>query len=220
MNSPHEGQWRKALTFFFDLRLNKRVSKQWWGWWFETPSRSLWRNCKGHRTIEFQRVFEIDGFVQNLRFSCPNPLKWCLSLSNVNAYPYGLFVPVFTSWVRRIIFDCQIESKRMSYGQIIPVLSPPSTVEILNGELNTFMAHHISSKQLFIGRIKMFSFNSNISIHWINGNVSIQIPCDSKWFIQLDYTASSNDDKSHYITHHTHTLQLRARVAFNIFLGF
>ena len=29
---------------FFDLCLNKRLSKQSWGWWFETPSRSLWRH--------------------------------------------------------------------------------------------------------------------------------------------------------------------------------
>ena len=31
-----------TLGFFFDLRLNKRLSKQWWGWWFETLSRPLW----------------------------------------------------------------------------------------------------------------------------------------------------------------------------------
>ena len=35
------------LWCFFDLRLNKRLSKQSWGWWFETPSRSLWRYCNG-----------------------------------------------------------------------------------------------------------------------------------------------------------------------------
>ena len=29
---------------FFNLRLNKRLSKQSWGWWFETL-RSLWRHC-------------------------------------------------------------------------------------------------------------------------------------------------------------------------------
>ena len=29
----------------FDLRLNKRLSKQSWGWEFETPSRSLWNQC-------------------------------------------------------------------------------------------------------------------------------------------------------------------------------
>ena len=26
-------------------RLNKRLNKQSWGWWFETPSLSLWRHC-------------------------------------------------------------------------------------------------------------------------------------------------------------------------------
>ena len=31
------------LWYFFDLRLNKRLSKQSWGWWFETLSRPLWR---------------------------------------------------------------------------------------------------------------------------------------------------------------------------------
>ena len=38
VTSPHKGQWRRALMFvFFYLRLNKRLSKQSWGWWFETP---------------------------------------------------------------------------------------------------------------------------------------------------------------------------------------
>ena len=31
--------------FFFNLLLNKRLSKQWWGWWFETPLHPLWRHC-------------------------------------------------------------------------------------------------------------------------------------------------------------------------------
>ena len=39
VNSPNKGQWRGALDVFFDL------SKQSWGWWFETPSDSLWRHC-------------------------------------------------------------------------------------------------------------------------------------------------------------------------------
>ena len=33
----------RRFDAFFDLRLNKRLSKQSWGWWFETPSGSLWR---------------------------------------------------------------------------------------------------------------------------------------------------------------------------------
>ena len=39
--------WRlgNALIFLFDLCLNKRLSKQSWGWWFETPSCSFWCHC-------------------------------------------------------------------------------------------------------------------------------------------------------------------------------
>ena len=47
VNSPHKGQRRRALDFFFDLRLNKPLGKQSRGWWFETQSRSLWRHCNG-----------------------------------------------------------------------------------------------------------------------------------------------------------------------------
>ena len=35
----------QSFDIFFDLRLNKWWSKQSLGWWFETPSRSLWRHC-------------------------------------------------------------------------------------------------------------------------------------------------------------------------------
>ena len=35
----------RSFDVFFDLRLNKRLSKQSCGWWFETPSRPLWRHC-------------------------------------------------------------------------------------------------------------------------------------------------------------------------------
>ena len=41
----------RSYDVFFDLRLNKRLSKQWWGWWFETPSRPLWR----HRNVMLHR---------------------------------------------------------------------------------------------------------------------------------------------------------------------
>ena len=44
VNSPHKGQWRGASMFSY-LCLNKRSSKQPWGWWLETPSCSLLRYC-------------------------------------------------------------------------------------------------------------------------------------------------------------------------------
>ena len=42
---PTQRPVTRSFDVFFDLRLNKRLSKQRWGWWFETPSWSLWRQC-------------------------------------------------------------------------------------------------------------------------------------------------------------------------------
>ena len=41
---PSQRPVTQSFDIFFDLRLNKRLSKQSWGWWFERPSRSLWRH--------------------------------------------------------------------------------------------------------------------------------------------------------------------------------
>ena len=44
---PAQRPVTRSFGVFFDLRLNKPLSKQSWGWWFETPSYSLWRHCNG-----------------------------------------------------------------------------------------------------------------------------------------------------------------------------
>ena len=49
-NSPLTGEFpaqrpvTRSFDVFFDLRLNKRLSKQSWGWWFERLSCPLWRH--------------------------------------------------------------------------------------------------------------------------------------------------------------------------------
>ena len=42
---PAQRPVTRSFDVFFDLHLNKRLSKQSWGWWFQTPSWSLWRHC-------------------------------------------------------------------------------------------------------------------------------------------------------------------------------
>ena len=42
---PTQRPVTRSFDVFFELRLNKRLSKQPWSWWFETPSLSLWRHC-------------------------------------------------------------------------------------------------------------------------------------------------------------------------------
>ena len=47
VNSPHKGQWRGALVFSLICALNKRLSKQAWGSWFEMAPHPLWRHSNG-----------------------------------------------------------------------------------------------------------------------------------------------------------------------------
>ena len=64
-NSPVTGEFSaqrpvtQSFDVFFDLHLNKRLSKQSWGWWSETPSRSLWRHSNentGETCISLRRL--------------------------------------------------------------------------------------------------------------------------------------------------------------------
>ena len=56
-NSPVIGEFpaqrpvTRSFDVFLDLRLNQRLSKQSWGWWFETPSCPLWRHSNAECCI-------------------------------------------------------------------------------------------------------------------------------------------------------------------------
>ena len=60
-NSPVAGEFPsqksepRGFEVFFDLSLNKRLSKQSRRQWFETPSRSLWRHYNENRKLASQR---------------------------------------------------------------------------------------------------------------------------------------------------------------------
>ena len=42
---PTQRPMTRSFDVFFDLCLNKRLSKQSWGWWFEMLLSPLWRHC-------------------------------------------------------------------------------------------------------------------------------------------------------------------------------
>ena len=63
-NSPVLGDFpaqrpvTRSFDVYFDLRPDKQLNKQSWGWWFETPSHSLWR----HRNEDkFLVIAVVDG---------------------------------------------------------------------------------------------------------------------------------------------------------------
>ena len=84
-NSPVPGEFptqrpvTRSFDVFFDLRLNKRLGKQWWGWWFKTLSRPLWRHRNGDWTHIISYIFWIDiweNIVELYFLLIPNECKW------------------------------------------------------------------------------------------------------------------------------------------------
>ena len=61
-NSPVTGEFptqrpvTRSFDVYFDLRPKERLSKQWWGWWFETLSRSLWRHRNVSPVTDLQKT--------------------------------------------------------------------------------------------------------------------------------------------------------------------
>ena len=76
---PAQRPVMRSFDVFFDLRPNKRLSKQWWGWWFETLSSPLWRHCS----------------VQNLKiyykYKIAKLPQYFMNMFTINAdiHPYG-----------------------------------------------------------------------------------------------------------------------------------
>ena len=72
-NSPVPGEFptqrpvTRSFDVYFDLRLNKRLCKQSWGWWFETLLCPLWRHSN-----------ELEGSSWNYT----RYLNWILRLRN------------------------------------------------------------------------------------------------------------------------------------------
>ena len=62
-NSPVPGEFTaqrpvtRSFDVFFDLHPNKRLSKQSWDRWFETPQGSLWRQCNEMHAKDPHTVF-------------------------------------------------------------------------------------------------------------------------------------------------------------------
>ena len=74
----------RSFDGFFDLRLNKRLSKQSWSWWFETLLHPLWRHCninwfptltlKRHRKVKSFLMEGKDQFILHSQYHGSLPL--------------------------------------------------------------------------------------------------------------------------------------------------
>ena len=98
-NSPVPGEFptqrsvTRSFDVYFDLRPNKRLSKQLWGWWFDTQSRPLWR----HRNVSLCTVIQsslCNSFegrpLVDIIYECPL-FKWVTLTALKNKAPRKYF---------------------------------------------------------------------------------------------------------------------------------
>ena len=71
---PAQRPVTRSFDVFFDLRLNKRLSKQSWGWWFETTSRPSWLHINDNGRNACAYVISL-GFVNRRQ-----PLSWGVNI--------------------------------------------------------------------------------------------------------------------------------------------
>ena len=91
VNSPHKGQWRGALMFSLISTLNKRLSKQLWGWWFETP---LFFKDNTHTTAHTRRPwYKISDCTWVNTFLCHDVVICSVRTSNFSSWCVIYSVP-------------------------------------------------------------------------------------------------------------------------------
>ena len=123
-------QVTRSFDVFFDLRLHKRLSKQWWGWWFETPLRPLWRHRNDERQVIKLRIFPFSDNLGWARKYMAGVYQYCIcrwtaTRSHDEKFIITIFYSCFYEW--DLYFDGDVEytssqnidltSKNMSTGQ-------------------------------------------------------------------------------------------------------
>ena len=75
---PAQRPVMRSFDVFFDLRTNKRLSKQWRGWWFETTWCPLWRHWTTRipTTLKFKILQGSVGSYRLFRITPSNQQGW------------------------------------------------------------------------------------------------------------------------------------------------
>ena len=107
---PSERLVTRSFDVFFDLRLNKRLSKHSWRWWFETPSRSLWRHCNGPGLSFGQRTWLLRSSAQNLILSYLTVSFLSAELLPVGTNLSDISIKIQAFLSRKYIGKCRLRS--------------------------------------------------------------------------------------------------------------
>ena len=100
-----------SFDVFFHLCLNKRLSKQPWCWWFETPSHSLWRHCNVKWEIETVRDRDKTMYITHVKEAISLELRESYDCSYGSESTLKNFV---NSWLTTMLLWCHNERDGVS----------------------------------------------------------------------------------------------------------
>ena len=110
-NSPVTGEFpaqrpvTRGYDVFFNLRLNKQLTKQSWGWWFATPSCPLWRHCNevvllGTKPLHTSIMYCLLDHTYENRSEIRNKIRFSIKKRHLKCRQQNSrhFVSISTSW--------------------------------------------------------------------------------------------------------------------------
>ena len=163
---PAQRPVTRRFDVFFDLRLNKRLSKQSWGWWFETPWCSLWRHGNVESidwSVVWSNLWRHDGEEICLQSLLLSIVRYSIHLSQVWEY-----------------MASEILSHLASNHQVNWCLESPTFYEYSDAlstacsqiRVNDNMMRYLNLRQGFILSVSNSSGNFiNVNIYIHNNNV-------------------------------------------------
>ena len=140
-NSPVPGEFpaQRAVTrsfdVFFDLRLNTRLTKQWWGWWFETPSPPLWRERNGDLDMDTKLHHTEKCWCNYICIKSVLNVEHCTQMLIILINIRHTFITDMTSTIHTVLFCYDIgityrQSRRCRLG-MDKKLHPEKTVVVI-----------------------------------------------------------------------------------------
>ena len=121
---PARRPMTRSFDVFFDLRPNKRLSKQPWGWWFETPSWSSLRHCNEYNdSYDKDKTVSWTSYISGWNsYNCTteasysSDLRWRVTVVSLEMWPGN--IRLISTYMKHInVCFCEI----IQY--IIPSLS-------------------------------------------------------------------------------------------------
>ena len=165
---PAQRPVTRSFDVFFDLRLNKPLSKQPRGWWFETPTWSLWRQCNATTGILlcynwlvytglFPRCFIIVNFIddttRNVLVNKNDSLSTILEFlhhSTVTWTLHRLKSQITRLFTQQIVYVNNIQNMKARYSLVLREGNPPETGGFPSKMISNAENDHISWTQIIL----------------------------------------------------------------------